>query len=131
MLFRSAGGHNIISTVFLECQSMFRAVGPEEIKPVGEVEFVNGMAALSASGQYGKTRACEGIVGWADLMLGARVRPVLEALIAAGNGRFRGVRYGTSWDEGVAGKHVSRPIPRVPPVTRQTLPSSAVFMAKA
>ncbi len=112
LLADTAGGHNIISTVFLECQSMFRAAGPEEMKPVGEVEFVNGMAALSASGQYGKTRACEGIVGWADLMLGARVRPVLEALIAAGNGRFRGVRYGTSWDDGVAGKHVSRPIPR-------------------
>jgi predicted TIM-barrel fold metal-dependent hydrolase len=102
------GGHNIVSTVFLECQSMFRATGPEEMRPVGEVEFVNGTAALSASGQYGKTRVCEAIIGWADLMLGARVRAVLEAEIAAGGGRFRGVRYGTSYDEGVAGKFVSR-----------------------
>ena len=91
---------------------MFRATGPEEMKPVGEVEFVNGIAAQSASGQYGKTRACEAIIGWADLMLGARVRSVLEAEIAVAGGRFRGVRYGTSWDEGEAGKHVSRPIPR-------------------
>ena len=29
------GGHNIVSTVFLECQSMFRADGPEEMRPVG------------------------------------------------------------------------------------------------
>ena len=104
-------GHNIVSTVFLECQSMFRASGPEEMKPVGEVEFVNGTAALSASGQYGKTRVCEAIVGWADLMLGAGVRAVLEAEIAAGGGRFRGVRYGTSYDEGSAGQHVSRAMP--------------------
>jgi predicted TIM-barrel fold metal-dependent hydrolase len=105
------GGHNIVSTVFLECQSMFRADGPEEMRPVGEVEFVNGTAALSASGQYGKTRVCEAIVGWADLMLGARVRKVLEAEIEAGGGRFRGVRYGTSYDDSIVGKFVSRPIP--------------------
>src|SRR5713226_5191683 len=93
------GGHNIVSTVFLECQSMFRAGGPEEMRSVGEVEFVNGTAAMSASGAYGKTRICEAIIGWADLMLGARVGEVLQALIAAGGGRFRGTRYGTSYDE--------------------------------
>lgn len=108
----AAGGHNIVSSVFLECQSMFRASGPDEMKPVGEVEFINGVAAMAASGGYGKTRICEAIVGWADLMLGARVREVLEALITAGNGRFRGTRYGTSYDEGVAGKYVSRRIPQ-------------------
>jgi predicted TIM-barrel fold metal-dependent hydrolase len=82
------------------------------MKSVGEVEFVNGVAAMSASGGYGKARICEAIVGWADLMLGARVRDVLEALIAAGGGRFRGTRYGTSYDEGIAGKFVSRNIPQ-------------------
>ena len=108
----AGGGHNIVSSVFLECQSMFRAAGPDEMKSVGEVEFVNGVAAMSASGGYGKTRVCETIVGWADLMLGTKVREVLEALIAAGNGRFRGTRYGTSYDEGIAGKYVSRRIPQ-------------------
>jgi L-fuconolactonase len=112
LLADTGGGHNIVSTVFLECQSMFRASGLEEMKPVGEVEFVNGIAAMSASGQYGKTRVCEAIIGWADLMLGSRVRAVLEAEIQVAGGRFRGVRYGTSWDEGPAGQHVSRPIPR-------------------
>lgn len=112
LLADTGGGHNIVSTVFLECQAMFRATGPDEMKPVGEVEFVNGIAAQSASGQYGPMRACEAIVGWADLMLGSPVRDVLEAEIAVAGGRFRGVRYGTSWDEGLAGKHVSRPIPR-------------------
>ena len=111
LLADTGGGHNIVSTVFLECQSMFRADGPEEMRPVGEVEFVNGTAALSASGQYGKTRVCEAIIGWADLMLGAKVREVLQAEIAAGGGRFRGVRYGTSYDDSIVGKFVSRPIP--------------------
>src|SRR5712671_362629 len=108
LLADTGGGHNIVSTVFLECQSMFRASGPEEMRPVGEVEFVNGIAAMSASGQYGKTRVCEAIIGWVDLMLGAKVLDVLEAEIAVGGGRYRGVRYGTSYDEGPAGQHTSR-----------------------
>jgi L-fuconolactonase len=104
----TSSGHNIVSTVFLECQAMYRASGPDEMKPVGEVEFVRGLAAQSASGNYGKTRAAEVIIGWADLMLGARVRDVLEAEIAAGGGRFRGTRYGVSWDASDVGKYASR-----------------------
>ena len=41
------GGHNIVATVFLECQAMYRKDGPAEMAPVGEVEFVNGIAAMS------------------------------------------------------------------------------------
>src|SRR5712691_9836237 len=78
------GGHNIVSTVFLECRSMYRKHGPPEMSPVGEVEFVNGIAAMSASGGYGPCRVGEAIVGHADLTLGAPVREVLEAEIGAG-----------------------------------------------
>ena len=92
------GGHNIVSTVFLECQAMYRKGGAPEMAPVGEVEFVNGIAAMSASGNYGPCRVAEAIVGHADLTLGARVREVLEAQMAVGGGRFRGIRYGVSWD---------------------------------
>ena len=95
----SPNGHNIVATVFLECRSMYRKGGPPEMAPVGEVEFVNGIAAMSASGGYGPCRVAEGIVGHADLTLGARVREVLEAEITAGGGRFRGIRHGVSWDE--------------------------------
>ena len=91
-------GHNIVATVFIECQSMHRASGPVEMRPVGETEFVAGIGAMSDSGTYGSTRIAQGIVGFADLALGARVRPVLEAHIAAGGGRFRGIRYATGWD---------------------------------
>ncbi|HEY1796648.1 MAG TPA: amidohydrolase family protein [Stellaceae bacterium] len=91
-------GHNITQTVFLQCHSMHRADGPEEMRPVGEVEFVNGVAAMSASGNYGKTKICAGIVGTADLALGAAVEKVLEAEVRAGGGRFRGIRYITATD---------------------------------
>src|SRR6266853_6506527 len=74
-------GHNVTATVYLEWLSMYRADGPVEMRPVGEVEFANGVAAMAASGGYGKTRVCAGIVGYADLMLGARVEPVLQAMI--------------------------------------------------
>ena len=67
------------------------------MRPVGETEFLNGAAAMSASGAYGAAHVCAGIVGHADLLLGAAVRPVLEAQVAAGGGRFRGVRYSSVW----------------------------------
>jgi predicted TIM-barrel fold metal-dependent hydrolase len=91
-------GHNLAASVFVECHSMYRATGPEDMRPVGEAEFVAGMAAMSASGLYGAARVAAGIVGFADLTLGERVEPVLEALIRAGGGRFRGVRHSAAWD---------------------------------
>ncbi len=75
-----------------------RADGAPELRVIGETEFVNGAAAMAASGRYGKTRACAGIVGFADLALGAAVEPVLAAHVAAGNGRFRGIRHAAGWD---------------------------------
>ena len=81
------------------------------MRPVGEIEFANGVAAMCASGGYGVTRACAGIVGHGELTLGARVRPVLEAMIAAGNGRFRGIRFITASDpdQGKWGAVATRP----------------------
>ena len=89
-------GHNITTTVYLEWLSMYRARGPVELRPVGEVEFANGVAAMTASGTYGDRQVCAGIVGYADLTLGGAVEKVLEAQIAAGGGRFRGIRFITA-----------------------------------
>ena len=91
-------GHNVRSTVFVEARAMYRADGPEEMRSVGEVEFVQGLAAASASGLYGPGRAAAAIVGNANLNLGERVRPVLEALQAASPNRFRGIRHSVTWD---------------------------------
>ena len=81
------------------------------MRPVGEIEFANGVAAMSASGGYGKTRVCAGIVGYADLALGAAVEKVLEAQITAGGGRFRGIRFITAThpDQAAWGSPVLRP----------------------
>jgi L-fuconolactonase len=86
------GGHNVVSTVFVECGAMYNADGPEALRPVGEVEFVNGIAAMSASGLYGPTRVAAGIVGTADLCMGDAVAAVLDAQLATGGGRFRNSR---------------------------------------
>jgi predicted TIM-barrel fold metal-dependent hydrolase len=91
-------GHNIVGTVFVDCHSMYRKEGPAELRCVGETEFANGVAAMSASGIYGNLRACAGIVSHVDLRLGARAGAVFDAQIAAGNGRFKGIRYQTGWD---------------------------------
>jgi predicted TIM-barrel fold metal-dependent hydrolase len=105
-------GHNVVSTVFIECGAMFKRDGPELLRPVGETEFVNGIAAMSASGIYGKTRVAAGIVGTADLRLGDAVGPVLDAQIAAGRGRFRGIRRAAAWDPDAAvPKHRTNPGP--------------------
>ena len=87
-----ASGHNFTHTVFLECRAMYRQEGPEAMKPVGEVEFANGMAAMSASGRYGPCRIAAAIVGTADLRLGSKVTEILEAHKAAAPERFRGIR---------------------------------------
>jgi len=99
LLADTNSGHNIVATVFVECGSMFRADGPEKLRPIGETEFVQGVAAMSASGAYGKTRVAAGIVGFADLLLGAAAHEVLEAHIAASPNRFRGIRHAASWHE--------------------------------
>jgi L-fuconolactonase len=91
-------GHNVAATVFVECHAMYRARGPVDMRPVGETEFVAGIGAMSDSGLYGPVRVAAGIVGFADLTLGDRVEPVLEAHLRAGGGRFRGVRHSAAWD---------------------------------
>jgi L-fuconolactonase len=91
-------GHTIAATVFEECHAFYRADGPKHMRPLGEVEFVTGVAAMSRSGRYGPTKVAAGIVGKADLSLGAVVEEVLTAQIAASGGRFRGVRHSAAWD---------------------------------
>jgi predicted TIM-barrel fold metal-dependent hydrolase len=100
-------GHHVIGTVFVQCRTMYRQEGPVALQPVGEVEFINGVAD-----QSGSARACAAIVGFADLMLGDQVTPVLEALTAAGRGRLRGIRNTTAWHGDAAIR--SNPMPPPP-----------------
>lgn len=89
-------GHRIAATVYVECLQFYRTDGPEPLRPVGETEFVERVAAAHAR-TTGSRRIAAGIVGFADLTLGTGVLPVLEAQLAASD-RFRGIRYATAWD---------------------------------
>ncbi|MFN0090139.1 MAG: amidohydrolase family protein [Acidimicrobiales bacterium] len=92
----TGAGHNVVRTVFLECMAEWRKDGPEHLRPVGETEFVAEIAEASADG---KGAEIEGIMSYADLLLGDAVEEVLAAHEAAGRGRFRGIRYVTSWHD--------------------------------
>ena len=93
----TGSGHNIRATLFVECRAMYRAEGPVELKPLGETEFANGIAAMSASGGYGPTRVCTGIIGHVDLTLGAGAGDVFEAQMKSAGGRLCGIRHGSAW----------------------------------
>jgi L-fuconolactonase len=114
-----ASGHNISASVFVQCYSMFRKDGPRDLRSLGETEFANGMAAMAASGGYGNTRVCDGIVGYVNLALGDRAAEILEQHVAAAGGRFKGVRHITAWssDEAVQppGKAPARDLMQSPP----------------
>ena len=89
-------GHRVESTVYIECNRMYRAEGPPALRPVGETEYVEHIAAASER-RAGTVRIAAGIVGFADLTLGSSVQAVLEAHLQA-SGRIRGIRYATAWD---------------------------------
>jgi predicted TIM-barrel fold metal-dependent hydrolase len=110
LLADTGSGHDVRATVFVECLSMYRADGPAALRPVGETEFVNGIAAMSASGRYGLTRVASGIVSFADLTLGDHAGAVLDAHMAA-SPRFRGIRHAAGWDasDAVRNSHTNPP----------------------
>lgn len=90
-------GHNVIDTVFVECRAMYHEDENDPLRVTGETQFVQGVAAMAASGLYGAgVRCCGAIVGFTDLTTGADVEPVLRAHIAAG-ANFRGIRHAHGW----------------------------------
>jgi L-fuconolactonase len=100
-------GHRILGSVYMQALTRYRVEGPDALKPVGETEYV----VASTSGG-GSPKVAHGIVGHADLRLGADVRQTLEAHVEAGRGRFRGVRHLTVWD---ADSSLLNPISASPP----------------
>ena len=94
----ASGGHRIVQTVYIESRKMLRLNTSPEMQPVGETEYVRDLLDRSAVQQSGNSGIASGIVGFADLSLGKAVVPVLEAHIAAGRGRFKGIRFITTWD---------------------------------
>lgn len=104
----ASGGHRIVSSVAVECGAMYRETGPPELRPVGETEFLEGIAVESSRTDSGATVAAA-IVAYADLALGDGVAAVLEAHLEASPGRLRGIRYSTMWDASDSFRSVPRP----------------------
>lgn len=101
-------GHNITASVYMQALTRYRQSGPEELRPVGETEYVIGATAPT---QSRKPQVARGMVGYADLRRGAAVREVLEAHLQAAQGRFRGVRHLVTWD---ADQTLVNPLSAVP-----------------
>jgi predicted TIM-barrel fold metal-dependent hydrolase len=91
-------GHNVISTVAVECRYSYRQAGPDELRPVGETEFLDKVAYQVGADPVIKTRVAAAIVAHTNLTLGDNAAAVLEAHRAASPGRFRGIRHSTIWD---------------------------------
>jgi predicted TIM-barrel fold metal-dependent hydrolase len=106
-----ASGHNIVATMYEQAREMYRADGPEELKSLGETEFITGVAAMSASGKYGPTKCMAGITGYVDLRLGSRAKGVLERHIAVSDGRLKAIRNGSTWSDDPVLKPMSSGMP--------------------
>lgn len=91
-------GHNVVSTVYVECSQLFKKTGPDHLRGNGEAEFAAVTARLAETGHFGKARMCEGFVGTADLMRPDLLDEVLDGLRDASDGRLRGIRFPTNWD---------------------------------
>ena len=106
-----ASGHNIVATMYEQAREMYRADGPEELKSLGETEFITGVAAMSASGKYGPTKCMAGITGYVDLRLGSRAKGVIERHIAVSDGRLKAIRNGSTWSDDPVLKPMSSGMP--------------------
>src|ERR1700741_3688339 len=61
-------GHNTVATVFIQCGSGYRTTGPEEMRPIGESEFVRAIAE-EGDRRVGKTKICAAIISFAVVRL--------------------------------------------------------------
>ncbi len=91
-------GHKVVATVFADCSEGYFTHGPESYRSVGETEFGLQVARDAEGGSFGPTRVNAGIISRVDLAEGDAVRGVLEAHVAAGEGRFKGIRFSSAWD---------------------------------
>jgi predicted TIM-barrel fold metal-dependent hydrolase len=107
-------GHNVVASVYVETSAFSRNWGPEVLRPLGEVEFANGIGAMSESGTYGKCRIAAAIVCHADLRQGNAVAELLDRALGLSPGRVRGVRQITLYHESEAPyRYMSARPPRV------------------
>ena len=111
LLADATSGHRVEATVYVEAGAMWRENGPRDIAPIGELEFANGLGALSASGAYGAPRLCAAIVAHANMLLGKDVGAVLDRYAEAAPERFRGIRHFGAFDPDPTVTTIPKPPP--------------------
>lgn len=85
-------GHKIVASVYVESLAFAKPDGPEVLRPIGEIEFANGVGALGASGFFGRERICAAVVGYADFRLGDAIAQLFDRALQIAPDRFRGLR---------------------------------------
>lgn len=91
-------GHNIVATVFMECGAFYNSDYGSIGRVVGELEYATGVAAQGASGLYGATRPCAGIIGHLDLTADESDLHHWLDVIRDRFPRVRGIRHQGAWD---------------------------------
>jgi predicted TIM-barrel fold metal-dependent hydrolase len=92
-----SGGHNVRASVAVECKAMFKKNAAPHLAPLGELEFLNGIAAMSASGNFGECLVAHGIVARVDLTHHHTVSSVLDLYQHCAPERFKGIRISSIW----------------------------------
>jgi predicted TIM-barrel fold metal-dependent hydrolase len=90
-------GHNITSSIYMECGYGYDQTLPKHLAPIGETRLIDQFADDVLSRTNGRIHACKAIVGYADLSRGDSVKEVLECHLEQSE-RFVGIRHATGWD---------------------------------
>ena len=90
-------GHNIVGTIFMECAQGYYQEGEDKYKPIGETEYV--MKIIKDAKKTSNSANIIGIISFADLMLGSKVKDILNQHILIGEGLFKGIRHAAGWDQ--------------------------------
>jgi predicted TIM-barrel fold metal-dependent hydrolase len=92
-------GHNIRATCYEQAREMYRADGPDELKSLGETEFVSGVSAMSASGKMDRRGASP--ASSASSICGSARAPRASSSVTSrfSDGRVRGIRNGSTWSD--------------------------------
>ena len=103
----ASSGQRVLGTLYCEAyEAGWRRDGPPEWRSLGEVETIAAASAAPLELAHGPCMLAAAIVSHVDLRAGDAVAPILEAHLAAGQGRLRGVRQQALHDPGRLGQGI-------------------------
>lgn len=116
------GGHDVRATVHLESRTAWDLSAPAHLQSVGETRHLVELTKDPLLNAPDAPAVCAGIVGHVDLdQPGNLVEEALAAHLAAGRGRFKGVRLNMFYHKDVAWLDGTRPGMAADPLIRENL----------